>query len=648
LDINTEPDLARMFGVDGPLADCLDGFAPRPEQVAMAEEVDAAMRTGSNLVIEAGTGTGKTLAYLVPALLSSHRVIISTGTRTLQDQLYHRDLPTIGKALGRPVDVRLLKGRANYLCLYRLDLLQGGDEDVSARDLRAVDLLRRWAGRTRSGDIAEVTEIPEDSSVWRRVTSTTDNCLGSRCAWFDGCHVFAARQAARDADLVVVNHHLLMADLTMKDEGFGELLPGADAIICDEAHHFPKVAQGFFNVSVSSGQVLDLVADLRSESVRGGVFDLDLDRALDALSHAADDARAALVRADGNIAWTDVGDEFPSALAALADAAADLGERLGGIAAANAGLERCAERTASLANALTAVIDADDDVALRWVHPGARSFSANVTPLDVSGEIHSLLDARPCTWIFTSATLAVRDDFGHFTRRLGIEAAEIATRQIPSPFDFPHIARLYLPAGLPAPNSPGYTERVVAAMREAVDASRGRAFLLFTSHRALRRAAEILEDDVTFDFPLLVQGRMPRTRLLEQFSREDNAVLLGTATFWEGVDIRGHDLVLVAIDRLPFASPGDPLLAAKLESIRNSGGNPFRDYQLPEAVLSLKQGVGRLIRDYDDYGVVMICDPRLVEKGYGRDFLGSLPTMPLTRDIDDVREFYSAREALHG
>lgn len=627
------------------MADCLDGFAPRPEQVAMAEEVHAAIRTGHNLVVEAGTGTGKTLAYLVPALLSGHRIVISTGTKTLQDQLFHRDLPMIGQALGRPMEVRLLKGRANYLCLYRLDALTN-DPDPSdvGRTGRAVSRLQQWAARTRTGDIAEITAIPEDSPLWPRVTSTVDNCLGSRCAWFEDCHVFTARQAAREADLVVVNHHLLMADLTMKEEGFGELLPGADAVIVDEAHHFPKVAQGFFNVSVSSGQVHDLAGDVRGEAVRAGLFDADLDRLLDGLQHAVDDARLSLRHREGSIGWVEAGEQFPGALLTLADAVAEVGEYLTGVDHDNAGLARCAERSAALLSALGEISEADEDTALRWVRAGHRSFTTNVTPLDASRDIRTLLEARPCTWIFTSATLAVRDDFHHFTSRIGLADTDIATRQIPSPFDYPHIARLYLPTGMPGPNDPGYTEAVVAAMSEAVYASRGRAFLLFTSHRALRRAAEILDGDPDFDYPLLVQGQLPRTRLLEQFSRVEHAVLLGTATFWEGVDIRGHDLVLVAIDRLPFASPGDPMLAARLESIRNHGGNPFRDYQLPEAVLNLKQGVGRLIRDYDDFGVVMICDPRIVDKGYGRDFLASLPVMPVTRELADIREFFAAWE----
>jgi ATP-dependent DNA helicase DinG len=641
--MQAEENLGEFFGSGGALEKCLVGFAPRPEQLAMASEIANAIRTGHDLVIEAGTGTGKTLAYLVPALVSGQQVIISTGTRTLQDQLYHRDLPMIGTALGRPVTVQLLKGRSNYLCLYRLDSL---DEtfDAEGPDFLAGELreLKEWAARTRTGDKSEFDGISENSPLWSRVTSTVDNCLGSRCARFEDCHVIAARQAAREADLVVVNHHLLMADLTMKEEGFGDLLPGADTVIVDEAHNFPGVAQGFFNKSLSTGQIDDLVGDTRREAVTAGVHGQELDRALDTLKVAAADAKLTLPPGNGNVSWVEAGEDFAAAFFAVGEALGVLRDRLDDVFRHSAGLARCRDRGGAMKGIAEEIQDTEDDAGLRWIRNAHRHFTANVTPLDSSAEIASLLGARACTWIFTSATLAVKSDFSHFTARLGI--SEIATRQIPSPFDYPEITRLYLPAGLPAPAAPDFTDRAVAAMAEAVEASQGRAFLLFTSHRALQRAADILAARAAFKFPLLVQGTGPRSGLLEQFSRLGNAVLLGTSTFWEGVDIRGHDLVLVAIDRLPFASPGDPMLAARLESIRNQGGNPFRDYQLPQAVISLKQGVGRLIRDYDDYGVVMVCDPRIVEKSYGRTFISSLPSMPITRDVSEVEEFFAERE----
>ena len=635
-------NLHELFGAGGSLADCLADFAPRPEQLAMAEEVSDAIRDGHNLVVEAGTGTGKTLAYLIPALLSGQRVIISTGTRTLQDQLFHRDLPMVGRAMGRPVTVELLKGRANYLCLYRLDRFRDGFDGPESTQLSEFNSLQRWASRTSTGDIAELHDLPEGSPVWSRVTSTVDNCLGSRCPRFDDCHVIRARQQARDADLVVVNHHLLMADLTMKDEGFGELLPSVDAIVVDEAHHFPEVAQGFFNVSLGSGQIHNLVGDVRTEALREGLYDQDLEQILDGIRKASNDARLDLAKGVGSVVWAEAGADFSDSFAVIGDTISTLRDFLGEAGRSGVGIQRCLERAAAMVLAVDSLSDSADEEGLRWIQFGHQNFTANLTPLDAAAEIQALLGARPCTWIFTSATLAVRGDFGHFTRRLGIE--DIATRQIPSPFAFAEISKLYLPAGLPAPEAPDYTEQVVHQMAEAVEASDGRAFLLFTSHRALKQAAGILEEKAEFDFPLLVQGTVPRSRLLEQFVRLSNAVLIGTATFWEGVDIRGHGLVLVAIDRLPFASPGDPMMAARLESIRSHGGNPFLDYQLPQAVLSLKQGVGRLIRDYSDYGVVMICDPRILQRRYGRVFLESLPPMPVTREIEDVRQFFSDRK----
>jgi ATP-dependent DNA helicase DinG len=639
-------DLGDFFSAGGALEKCLAGFAPRPEQLAMAHEVADAIVTGHHLVIEAGTGTGKTLAYLVPALLSGQQVIISTGTRTLQDQLFHRDLPMIGAALGRPVTVQLLKGRSNYLCRYRLDSIDNAFEgQVPSYLTGEIDQLKTWASRTRTGDVAEFDGIAEDSPLWPRVTSTVDNCLGSRCDRFDDCHVVAARQAAREADLVVVNHHLLMADLTMKEEGFGDLLPRADTIIVDEAHNFPDVAQGFFNKSLGTGQINDLIGDIRREMIAAALHGPELDRALDHVQVATADAQLALPPGSASLAWVEAGEDFAAAFAGIHGALTTLRNQLDEICQHSAGLGRCRDRGKAMLVAAEEIQDTDDDAGLRWIRPGQRNFTAHVTPLDSSAEIASLLGARACTWIFTSATLAVKSDFSHFTSRLGI--SEIATRQIPSPFAYPEITRLYLPTGLPAPDASDYTDRAVEAMTAAVQASNGRAFLLFTSHRALKRAAEILEANADFDFPLLVQGQAPRSRLLEQFSRLGNAVLLGTATFWEGVDIRGHDLVLVAIDRLPFASPGDPMLAARLEAIRNRGGNPFRDYQLPQAVISLKQGVGRLIRDYDDYGIVMVCDPRILQKSYGRTFISSLPAMPMTREIGDIEDFLTAKEASH-
>jgi ATP-dependent DNA helicase DinG len=604
----------------------------------MATAVSQAIRRREHLVVEAGTGTGKTLAYLVPLLEARQQAIVSTGTRTLQDQLFHRDLPMLGRALGRPATVRLLKGRSNYLCRQRLDrTLAGGAGTLGAGLLRDLAKVRSWAQQTSSGDVAELADLSEESPLWPRITSSLDNCLGSECPHFDGCFVVKARQAARDADIVVVNHHLLLADLSIKEEGFGRLLPGIEVAVVDEAHHFPDVAQGFFNVSLGARQLADWSADLRAELDIAGARDAGLVDALRSLEADLARAEGCLPREPGNLAWDQADRGLADSLAELGEQLEELAGELAPLSDETAGLRRCRDRAGRMAEAAQAILSADSDVALRWIRRTPRGFVLNMTPLDTSTQLADLLQAQACSWIFTSATLAVGEDFSHFTTRLGLP--DLATRHIPSPFDFARIARLYLPDSLPEPSTPGYTARVVEAALPLLEASRGRAFLLFTSHRALREAADLLDRDPDFDFPLLIQGTAPRSQLLAQFAATPDAVLLGTATFWEGVDIRGHGLVLVAIDRLPFASPGDPLLAARLDAIRASGGNPFRDYQLPQAVLTLKQGVGRLIRDYHDAGVVMICDPRLTQRPYGRIFLASLPAMPVIRDSAAAEAF---------
>jgi ATP-dependent DNA helicase DinG len=641
-----DQDIEYYLGPDSPLGDSLKGFAPREGQLDMAQAVAAALESGSDLIVEAGTGTGKTLAYLMPAILSGRRVVISTGTKTLQDQLYHRDLPTVSAALGRPVKVRQLKGRANYLCKHRLELaLEDGanaESGVVSGQLRKLDT---WSRLTRSGDVGEVKNVAEDSPVWRMVTSTVDNCLGSDCPEFEDCYLLRARQQALSADIVVVNHHLLMADLVLKEEGFGELLPGCEAVIVDEAHKFPDVAQSFFNQTFSSGRLTELANDLRSEAVAALLFDRRLDAALDDVGHAVKDARIGLPDRENNIGWDDLPSSFIPNLHKVLEAIQYLIDWLEGLSEDHLlpPLQRCLDRARGAYDTLEQLLGADPGKGLRWVGLTRMGFSCNYTPVDIAASLSKLLDEQHCSWIFTSATLAVDQDFSHFLARLGLKSC--ATQQIPSPFDYMQQTLLYLPDKLPAPNSPGYTAAVLETVKPLIQQSGGRAFLLFTSHRALREAATLLERDTGFTFPLLVQGRSPRTRLLEQFVALDNPVLLGTSSFWEGVDMRGDNLVLVVIDKLPFASPGDPMLQVKLEAIAAAGGNPFRDYQLPQAALNLKQGVGRLIRDVDDWGVVVLCDPRLTGSGYGKLFLDSLPAMPQTRDEAEAKQFFINRQA---
>lgn len=629
--------IGEAFDADGILQSSLPGFRPREGQRRMAEAVAQALAARSILLVEAGTGTGKTYAYLAPVLSAGLKVVVSTGTKTLQDQLFRRDLPALSGALGRPVHVALLKGRSNYLCRHRLGLaLEEGPGVI--RETARLAKIQAWAGITTRGEIAEVPGIPEDAPVWGRVTSNADNCLGQECPEFQRCHVVKARREALKADVVVVNHHLLLADLALKEDGFGELLPGADAVVVDEAHQLPEIAARFFGVSVGTRQALGLVADTRAEALKAGAWQASLEADVDALERAAREAAALLAGAGGRVSWPELPAASEPALSALEDAAATLADACEALGGASPGLDAVERRARAFATRLGTVREGGRGFELRWAESGRRSASFHAAPVDAGRALAAQITGRDCGWVFTSATLAVGEDFGAFLDRLGLEEAE--TLRLESPFDFRGRTRLYIPEGLPAPSDPDYTRRVVDIATPLLEASGGRAFLLFTSHRALQTAARLLRPRAKeLGFPVLVQGDEPRARLLAEFRRLGNAVLLGTQSFWEGVDVKGPALSVVLIDKLPFAAPDDPLLKARLEAAREAGREPFRDVQLPQAVLTLKQGIGRLIRDVDDAGLAVVCDPRLLGKGYGRVFLASLPPMPIVRKADEAVDF---------
>ncbi len=622
----------------GALARVFPGFATRDSQLAMAEAVADTLRDGGRLVCEAGTGTGKTLAYLVPALLSGRRVVVSTGTRTLQDQLYHRDLPLAIDALARGRRCAILKGRANYLCRQRLlvALAAGETRRDEADRLARID---EWAGRTRSGDIAEVDDVAEDASVWRRVTSTTENCLGQDCPQFDDCHVLAARRRAMKADVVVVNHHLLMADLALKEEGFGELLPGAEAVIVDEAHQLPDTATAFFGQSVSSGQLRELARDAVAAHLAEAGDVPALPGAAQRLEYELQLFRGALGR-PARRPWHALAasEEVRRALRGLRAALAALHEQLAASAERGRDLANAYERAERIATVLAAFAGEDDGAEsgfVSWAEVYERGFALQRSPLDVGERFASQALGRVPAWVFTSATLAVGGSVEHFAARLAL--GEHRAEVWPSPFDYRHQSLCYLPPGMPAPSSPDFSAALVERIVPVLRASGGRAFLLFTSHAGLRRALDLL--DGRLPYPLLVQGSAPRADLLRRFRESSGAVLLGTASFWEGVDVPGAALSCVVIDKLPFAPPDDPLLEARARALRARGGDAFRELQLPQAVLALKQGVGRLIRSETDTGLLVLCDSRLRSRGYGRVFLDSLPPMPLTDDIEEVRRF---------
>lgn len=632
---------ARLLGPDGPFARRVPGFAPRAPQQAMAEAVAAAVTRAEVLVTEAGTGTGKTYAYLVPALLFGNKVIISTGTKHLQDQLFHRDLPVVREVLGASVDAALLKGRANYLCLHRLDLAVGDGRLPTRGDVADLHKVTQWAGRTRRGDIAEIDDIAEDAAIWPWVTSTADNCLGQECPRYSECFVLKARRAAQEADVVVVNHHLLLADMALKEEGFGELLPGAAAFIIDEAHQMPEVALQFFGSTVSSRQLTELGKDIVLEHAREAGDMPELVRAAEQLERKIADVRIALGAGSRRAPWREAAGEVSAALNQAQTALDRVQDMLREAAARGAGLNQCWQRSMMLAEKLADFVGSGGEDQVQWVETFTRSFSLHLTPFEIGETFQNQMSRFKAAWIFTSATLAVGDDFGHFCAQLGLR--EIRTARWDSPFDYRRNALLYLPPRLPLPSAPAYTRAVIEAALPVLHASRGRAFLLFTSHRALQEAAALLRD--ALPYPLLVQGTAPRRELLDRFRALGNAVLLGTSSFWEGVDVRGEALSAVIIDKLPFASPGDPVLQARLDALRKRGGEPFRDAQLPQAVIALKQGVGRLIRDVHDRGVLMLCDPRLSTKAYGRTFLASLPDMRRTTSPDEVQRFFADNAA---
>ncbi len=626
------------LAADGPLALGLAGYAPRAGQRAMARAVAEAIERRSHLLVEAGTGTGKTFAYLVPALLSGRRVVVSTGTRNLQDQLFAKDLPSLAQAMGAPADVALLKGRGNYLCLHRMALALEDPAGLSRPSLRALARVRSWAEVTRTGDVAEITGVPEDSPVWPRVTSTADNCLGSACPQWQDCHVVRARREALRADVIVVNHHLLMADLALKEEGFGELLPAADVVIVDEAHQLADIATRFFGTTVSSRQLSQLIADLRAESLLAGAWDEGLAREAGGIEQALANARLAMGRDTGRRPWPAPGGHVENAIETLIDEMIVLASRLSALDGMGAGLDGVTGRVAQAVDRLTRLTGPADSDQVRWVEIWPRSFTLQSAPVDAGPTLAARMEERPAAWVFTSATLAVGGDFSLVQARLGLAEADLLS--VDSPFDYPGRSRLFVPGGLPAPSARDYTHRALGAMLPLLEASGGGAFFLFTSHRALREAAEWFRGGAAASsYTLLVQGDEPKDILLRRFREAPRAVLLGTGSFWEGVDVRGPALRLVVIDRLPFAVPDDPILEARLDRARENGGNPFRDIQLPEAALALKQGAGRLMRDVEDEGVVAICDPRILGKSYGRVFLDALSPMPLERNPQAAVEF---------
>ena len=627
-----------FFGRDGRLARVLSGYEERPAQERFSGAVDAVLRDGGLLLAEAGTGTGKTLAYLLPAVDLGRRVVVSTGTKNLQEQLVQKDIPILARALGRDLSVAVMKGRGNYLCLLRFSSFGKAGSFRRPDEIPLFRAVERWAPGTGTGDRAEVADLPDSVDFWREISAASENCIGQSCSLFDACWVTRMRQRALEADLVVVNHHLLCADLAVKDGSYGQVIPPYDSVILDEAHLLEDVATQYFGVQVSSYRVEELARDVERElkaaeldgreiraeveglRARGERLFRRLARAPSTrlapnwvVEHATEEALALLQRLEG----------LRTALLAVPDRP----EPLSGLAA----------RAVALASELAFLFKAEDDSHVYFVETRGRGVFLRATPIDVSERLKELLFDRVRAAVLTSATLAVDGGFAYVKDRLGIEATEELL--LPSPFHYPEQAVLYVPRRIPEPPSPQFVDHAAEEVVRLLGVSRGRAFVLFTSYANMNAVAERIAGRV--EYPVFIQGEAPRPALLEMFRETPNAVLLATTSFWQGVDVAGPQLSCVIVDKLPFASPGDPVVAARIERLRAQGGNPFGEYQVPVAILMLKQGLGRLIRSASDTGILAVLDSRLVHKAYGRRFLESLPPARLVHDLADVERFMS-------
>ena len=625
------------FSQNGILANIIDGYSPRQAQIDMALEVADAIKEQSSLIVEAGTGTGKTFAYLIPALLSQKRVIVSTGTKNLQEQLFHKDLPIIVKALKTNVQIALLKGRANYLCLQRLELFQQTRGQLDSQSLADFVNVRTWASGTTSGDIGELVNVPEDSAVFPFITSTVDNCLAKDCPHIDDCYLVKARQKAIDADLVVVNHHLFFADMALKDTGFGELIPKAQVMIFDEAHQIGDIASDYFGEALSTRQLVDLCSDVL-QVYRSKLMDVkQLGLAAEKLQKTCQEFRL-LFNYDperGNWREKYQQQQFVQKFARLKVDLDFLYQVIKLCISRNEAIDNCFERALTLLAQYDVMANVNVNGMSFWYETTPRHVVLHLTPLSVADKFSAYVKESGAGWIFTSATLAVDNSFDHFAQHLGLRNAKQLLLE--SPFNYQQQSQLIVPRYLPEANDKRRAVHLAQLAQPLIKASKGACFMLFTSYRVMHQVAEILAESI--DNTLLVQGQMGKRVLLDKFVETDDAVLLATASFWEGIDVRGDKLTCVIIDKLPFASPDAPLLQARCEDVRRQGGDAFAQIQLPQAVIALKQGVGRLIRDVSDRGVMVICDNRLVNRPYGKTFLKSLPEMKRSRDLAQAVTF---------
>lgn len=631
--------LNNFFSATGALAKTVRAYSSRTAQLEMAIAIEQAIKQQQNLIAEAGTGTGKTFAYLVPAILSGKKIIVSTGTKNLQDQLVTHDLPMIRTAINIPITIALLKGRNNYLCTYRLENALASTLGFSREDASALAKIKHWAKKTATGDRAEMSGVAENDPIWYQATSTTENCLGADCDDYDECFLVKARKKAQESTLIVVNHHLLCADWSLRDSGYMELLPKADVIIVDEAHQLAETASNFLGINLSAKQLNELAEDALASYFKEASDNPALRPAAETLMHGVKELRLAFGEEIKRGSWKEV-ENTPftvKTLTLVAEQLQALVKQLNVVSVKSKELELLTKRATSINDQLDTLLKEGSDKWIRWYEAHKTNFTLHRTPLTIASEFRPFMQAHNATWVFTSATLSVANNFAHFANNLGL--INTPSYSWASPFDYETQSLFYHPKGLPQPNEAHFINTIVDFALPVLRASRGRAFFLFTSHRALQQAAILLAK--ALDYPLLIQGSRPKTLLLEQFKKTGNAILLGTASFWEGVDVRGEALSCVIIDKLPFASPDDPVVKARLDALTQQGKNAFMAQQVPSAVIALRQGVGRLIRDMTDRGVLMICDPRLLKASYGQFFLDSIPPMRRTRDIVEVQRFFA-------
>ena len=648
--------IKEVFSEQGPLASHSPGYRLRPAQIELAEAVELTIASRSTLIAEAGTGTGKTWAYLVPALLSGGKVLISTGTRTLQDQLFTRDLPRVRDALSMPVSIALLKGRGNYVCHYHLAQLQNEDRGLRSRsEVHQLRQIQTFIKQSTTGDRADLAVVPEEADIWQRVTSTRENCLGQDCPYVKDCFVLKARRQAQEAEVVVINHALFMADVVLREEGVTDLLPAADTVIFDEAHQLPDTATRFLGTSISTHQFLDLAKLVETAGLAHARESTNWSEQARRIDQAAKDLRlscASLEKIPSRKVTYDAfidRHEFDEARAKLKQAIAEIGDMLKVLEQKHPDLAIAARTCHELEQVMhdwdaagDRVSDVDQQI-VRWVELGLHHVRLHAAPLSVA-EAFAKYRETSQAWVFTSATLSVHGDFGHFTARLGLEGA--TSLRMKSPFDYAKQALLYVPTNLPSPQASDFLPAFVDLLFPLIQASQGGALVLCTTLRAVERVAQLLGDLYEkhgIEWPIMRQGFGTRRDLLEKFRTLDHAVLVGSASFWEGIDIAGERLTLVAIDKLPFAPPDDPVLEARLRHCREQGGNPFMEYQLPEAAIALKQGAGRLIRTETDWGVLMVGDTRLVDKPYGKQLWRGLPPFTRTREHQTAIDFLVER-----